>query len=203
MSTNVHSDVHQTLRRATTAAHHALDHHPLLRQLTGGGLTRELYAESLAAMYRPHVRLERRVHESSHHADSGLRLAARQELLEADLSQLGCPAPEVSHIPRDPLEARAAWLGWVYVLEGSRLGGRVIARRIHSILGDAVPSRFFGAVLVPDERNAVLAMCERELVGRGGLEQAVAGARAAFAAYKDDLDAYVCAEHDVAMSGGA
>lgn len=190
---------HQTLRHATAAAHHALDHHPLMQRLIGSDLTREQYAESLAAMFRPHARLERLVHESRHHSESGLELSARVELLEADLFELGWPVHPVSQIMPDPLDGRAAWWGRVYVLEGSRLGRAVIARCIHSSLGDTAPYRFFGEATVPDDHGALLATLERELEDPDDLEQAVASARGAFADYKAELDAFDCGERNVEM----
>lgn len=190
MTSNQPGRAHQALRRATAAAHRALDHHPLLQRLVASGLTREDYAESLAALYRPHLSLERQVHESSQHFASGLKLSTRHELLEADLSELGWPVPPVSPIPPYPPEGRAAWWGRVYVLEGSRQGGAFIARRIDSSLGDTVPCRFLGGAMVYDEHDALRAMLERELVGNDDLDQAVASARAAFTDYHADLDAF-------------
>src|SRR5690606_5453823 len=127
--------VHRSLRCATTEAHHSLDHHPLMKRITGNSLTREQYAESLAAMYQPQSRLERLAHGSRHHFGSRLELSARLPQLEADLSEMDRPIPPVSQPPRDLPESRAAWWGRVYVLEGARRGGAVIARRIHATLG--------------------------------------------------------------------
>lgn len=191
--------VHRTLRRATAAAHHALDHHPVMMRLTGGGLTREQYAESLATMYRPHARLERLVHESRHHFELEFELSARLGLLAADLFDLGRPVPPVLQIPPDSSDGRAAWWGRVYVLEGSRQGSAVIAERIDSSLGDSVPCRFFGEAMALHEHGALLATLERELEDQEALEQAVRSARAAFAAYKAELDAFGCGTGNVEM----
>lgn len=202
MSDAPRSRVHQSLRDATTAAHHALDHDPLMQRLTGRDLSREQYAQSLAAMYRPHARLERMVHASSHRSESTLGLTARLALLEADLLELGWPVPPVPDVPLDAMGGRAAWLGRVYVLEGSRLGGALIARRLKSSLGSAAPCRFFGATMRPDDRDALLAMLDRELEAHAELERAIAGARAAFATYKDDLDAFDCRQPTVESCRG-
>lgn len=191
--------VHQTLRRATAAAHKALDHHPLMRRLTRSDLTREQYAESLAAMCRPHARLERRVHASRHHSESGFELSPRFARLEADLVELGQPVSPVSQTPSDLSDGRAAWWGRVYVLEGSRQGSIVIARCIHSSLGDTVPCRFFGETIVPDDFGGLLATLEHELEDEDALAQAVAGAREAFADYKAGLDAFASRKRAVEM----
>ncbi len=163
-----------------------------MQRLTGSDLTREQYAASLAAMYRPHERLERMVHESRHLFESKLGLSKRLELLEADLFDLGCPVPPASQIPPDPSHERAAWWGRVYVLEGSRQGSKFIARCIESSLGDSVPCRFFGEATALDRHGALLATLEGELEDHEAFEQAVASARAAFAAYQAELDAFGC-----------
>ncbi len=190
MNSHQRGHVHQTLREATTAAHHALDHHRLLQRLTGSDLAREQYAESLAAMYRPQALLERLVLESRHHVETGLGLSPRLELLEADLFDLGRPIPPILQTPPDSSDERASWWGRVYVLEGSRLGSAVIARCIQSSLGDTVPRRFFGKSAVTADYRGLLAMLERELEDLEALDQAAASARAAFAAYQSDLDAF-------------
>jgi len=190
MSNDPRGQVHRTLRTATVAAHHALDHHRLLRRLTGPDLTREQYAESLAAMSLPHARLERLVHLSRHHAETRLELAPRFALLEADLTELSWPVPAVCQFPADTLDARAAWWGQVYVLEGSRRGGAFIGRCIQSSLGDTVPCHFFSGSTGNDSGDALFARLEYELKDPEALEHAAASARAAFATFKADLDAF-------------
>ena len=191
------SRVHRALRCATAVAHHALDHHPLLQRLTARDLTRAQYAQSLAAMYAPHVRLEQLVHDSRHHVESGLTLSARRKPLEADLLELGWPVPPMLQMPPDPPDGRAAWWGRVYVLEGSRQGSAVIARCIHASLGGSVPLRFFAVATAPGGHSALLATLTRALEGDDTLEQAVASARATFADYKAGLDAFDCEKRGV------
>jgi len=184
------------LHSATAADHRALDHHRMMRRLTGSALTPEQYAESLAAMFRPHVQLERLVHESRHHFETGIRLSPRIELMTADLLELAWPVPMVSPDPAAPSDDRAAWWGRVYVLEGSRLGGAFIARRIHASLGDHLPCRFFSEATGSGDYATVLALLERELEKPFALEQAAASARAAFAAYTAELDRFAGARRD-------
>lgn len=190
MTRHQRGHVHETLRRTTAAAHHALDHHRLLQRLTSLELTREQYAESLAAMYRSHGQLERLVHESRHHVESGLELSPRLALLAADLVELGWPVSPVLQTRPAPSDGRAAWWGRVYVLEGSRQGSAFIARCIQSSLCDTVPCRFFGEARILDNFSALLLALARELDDPEALKQAVASARAGFAAYKSELDAF-------------
>lgn len=62
----------------------------------------------------------------------------RLHLLEADLLALGLGSEQIARIPPHPMVAlggRAARLGSAYVMEGSTLGGQLIARRISVALG--------------------------------------------------------------------
>lgn len=189
-SSHRRGNVHEALRRATASAHRALDHNWRMQRLTAPDLTSEQYTESLAAMYRPHSRLERLVHESPHYFESGLELSRRRQLLESDLLELGWPAPALPQTSPGASDGPAAWWGRIYVLEGSRLGSAAIARCIHSSLGDTVPCRFFGEAKAADEYSTLLARLELELADHDALEQAEASARAAFAAYQSELEAF-------------
>ena len=63
----------------------------------------------------------------------------KAHLLERDLAALGMSPQEIIHLPRCcplmPLPAPAAVLGAMYVLEGSTLGGALIAREAQRRLG--------------------------------------------------------------------
>lgn len=50
-------------------------------------------------------------------------------------------------------------VGKQYVVEGSRLGGVLIARHIHSVLGKQVPKRFFTAQPLQVEQWAAFWRC--------------------------------------------
>lgn len=63
-------------------------------------------------------------------------------LLERDLRHFGLTTEAVASLPRfapsDVFEERPAMLGALYVVEGSTLGGQVIARHLRQALGPAV-----------------------------------------------------------------
>lgn len=65
---------------------------------------------------------------------------------EQDLRALGSPRLAPLRCPDLPLACPSAALGSLYVLEGSALGGRVIARQLHERLGitPASGGRYFG-----------------------------------------------------------
>lgn len=75
-------------------------------------------------------------------------LAARRRaaLIGADLAALGVvvPAPDRTQPHALPvLRSLAQGLGCLYVLEGSALGGRIVARQARATLGEDLPVAFF------------------------------------------------------------
>lgn len=134
------------LRRETRSEHEAVE---ALLPLMSPGLTRELYGHVLARMYRVLSGWES---WASEHAPP--RLASliqerrRAPLLSADLTALGTPgaageesfssaawALRFPDAQLDPAAFEAAFLGAMYVLEGSTLGGQYIARHVEEALG--------------------------------------------------------------------
>lgn len=73
-----------------------------------------------------------------------VRARERAHLLTRDLARLGVEAdrPVVASARVDPL---TTGLGWLYVLEGSRLGGAFIARAATASLGEDLPVAFFSS----------------------------------------------------------
>jgi heme oxygenase len=103
----------------------------------------------------------------------------RTDLLAADLGDLGeaFPAPLPFALPGRP---GAAW-GALYVIEGSRLGGLLLARGV----ADALPDRYLGAKHLPGEWRTLLAAIDAAGLREGEpwIDGAIAGAEACFALY--------------------
>ncbi|MWJ26648.1 hypothetical protein GPM19_00240 [Halomonas sp. ZH2S] len=135
------------LRDGTRQAHQALDHHPLLQRLVTSGLTPAAYGRSLLAIHRPHVRLEACVAAGALQLGMTLsddaRVSSRTHRLEADLKALGIVPPRASALALPVAATPAILAGQCYVLEGSRLGGQVIARQVRRTLGATVPVSYF------------------------------------------------------------
>ena len=102
----------------------------------------------------------------------------RTSLLAADLADLGQSMPE-------PLafEAGGSAEGWgaLYVIEGSRLGGAMLARQVPA----ALPSRYLAAKHLSGEWRALLQAIDAAPIDAA---EAVAGARRVFDLYLDGAD---------------
>ncbi|SEK73475.1 biliverdin-producing heme oxygenase [Halomonas daqiaonensis] len=175
------------LRDATRDAHRDLDHHPALQCLLATTLTREAYVASLLALYPAHAALEHRVCREIARLGLSLQVPRRLPHLADDIETLGL-APEASASdPGHPPGSLATLAGELYVLEGSRLGGRVIAERLRRTLGPDVPHAFFSLDMAPGEWQRRLAELEA-LCPPGNQDAAVVGAREAFVRFRHQLD---------------
>lgn len=108
---------------------------------------------------------------------------SRSAALGADLEDLGIPCPPVSPSPR--LEGEAFLFGVLYVLEGSRLGARLLTRQILAT-GDPQLHRATRYLRHGEGKplwQTFLARLESSIAVRSAPERAVAGAIAAFACF--------------------
>jgi heme oxygenase len=127
-----------SLKRRTEHLHRRVEASVAIldRLRTPGG-----YAALLARLYGFHEPFERRLAAVPGLDLPGLDPASRRRAarLEADLRHLGLGPGEVAALPRCAAlpapRSTAAALGCLYVVEGSALGGRVIARHVEHELG--------------------------------------------------------------------
>lgn len=132
------------LRDETTPHHKEAESHPLQRAMATGQLPSHAYAAYHAQLLLVHRELERALVEASR-ADHRLASVVRPELfmtghIESDLTALGLDpmvidtgagaAQLTAEIRRASREAPSSLLGYWYVLEGSKNGGRFIARAV-------------------------------------------------------------------------
>lgn len=106
-------------------------------------------------------------------------LPTRAALLAADLAELGVGVPDP--LPFTPGEDAGTLWGVLYVVEGSRLGGAMLARQVPSEL----PGRYLGAVHSPGQWRAIRAALDEAAAGKGAdwTARMIAGALATFALY--------------------
>lgn len=174
------SPVHQVLRDGTRDRHETLDQG---LALTSGNLDRDGYLNYLRALLGWLEPLERRLWQLDWpdslqaHARAG-----KSDWIRADLAAAGDAAP-VAHCPDAPRvnAADAYALGVAYVVEGSQLGGRFLAKQLADI-SPALPLRYlrgYGENLGPMWKN-FLHYLDSEAGAQGREARALQGARDAF-----------------------
>lgn len=172
--------VRARLYDATESSHAALDAKlvPLFDQGLKG------YCEFLRISAQGVLTLERALEEAAVGAilpDWAER--SRTKALHADMASLGIAPPPVMDVrlPRD----EAYLYGVLYVLEGSRVGGKLLARRID----ESADSRIRAATQYLRQGEGVdmwrtfLARLEASEAVKAAPDRAIRGARAAFAAF--------------------
>lgn len=172
-----------SLRRHTRADHHGLDNHPMLVRLVRPGLDLDDYAETLRALHPAQQRLEELAAKTLHHLAMAYPFASRMGALESDLARLGLSSPAAPGWRPEPPATLAELVGLLYVLEGSRLGARIIAKRVRASLGDGIPLSFFDSA---DGERVWSVFCDFA-VTHCPMEEAELAIRAARQAFGDFL----------------
>jgi heme oxygenase (biliverdin-IX-beta and delta-forming) len=181
------TDLLDRLRTETRAAHRAIDHHPLLAPLVREGLTKQIYGDALVAMYGALQALEAWVAPITTSEAGWMRYQPRLSLLAADLAELG-RTPIPMRTERVPVTAKPALFGLLYVLEGSRLGGVVIARQLAMNLPSGLPRHFFSDHHSAESWQSFCAAMSAQPFSEVELAGVVAGAQAGFTVYLNHLD---------------
>jgi len=138
----------QRLRHETSAQHEAVEANPFNEALGAGTVTAAQAAWFLGKLYGFMQPLEDQLATLAPALDPAWELPARRRahLIPADLADLLGPAaitpPRCPVLP--PLTTPAQALGVLYVLEGSTLGGQVIARQLEKA-GLGAARRYFTA----------------------------------------------------------
>ncbi len=173
-------DILQALRQATGEAHARLDADIRLDERIRNPHERR---DLVARFHRFHAGAEALFAATLAQVD-GLDLPGRAKTarLAADLDALGARPSSLD--PRPPNATRSEALGWLYVVEGSTLGGRVIDRTLLSTGVDRTGLSFldpYGSA-VGERWREVIHVLEREVAsGQLKQEEILTGARAAFA----------------------
>lgn len=137
---------HQRLRLATRREHQQAEDTPVMRALMSGALDRHGYARLLLAHRDFYRRWEQhRGPWFKHDSLADWRYESRCDALQDDLSTLHCAvasvAPPATQGPPAVATCHAGW-GELYVVEGSALGGQVLARLLTQRFPD-LPHHFF------------------------------------------------------------
>lgn len=102
----------------------------------------------------------------------------RSHLLRDDLARLKVAGVKLQ--PPTTFESSAEIMGAVYVLEGSRLGGKVLIKQVFR----TAPTRFLGADGRPGAWRRLLTSLDKRLRDQEEIDLAVSAARGVFATYQ-------------------
>ena len=128
----------QQLREGTSYWHQQLEDLEPSKAILGEAVSREQYTHYLKTMYGFVRPFETIVYPQLSLLIPDIEDRRKTALLEKDLELLGLAKPEIAQIPLCPIPAdlqAAQAMGRMYVIEGSTLGGAVIYKHIHKILG--------------------------------------------------------------------
>jgi len=135
------------LKQVTLEAHERLHGHDGFGAAASGAITAADYRDLLARLYGFHAAFDARMAEAPPALARALDLAerGRARLIAADLTGLGVQPTRLAALPlcKDlaPMQSPGDYLGALYVVEGSTLGGQLIARALEPIVGEN--RRFF------------------------------------------------------------
>ncbi|TAA25773.1 biliverdin-producing heme oxygenase [Pseudoxanthomonas winnipegensis] len=184
----------RALREATAQAHAAVEALPHMHALARGILPPDQYVRVLQrhlALVEPWERTHAAWLATL--AAPGWRYRARGPALRADLVALGAAAPPVAPLA-EPEPAAAAW-GQLYVIEGSLLGGRLIARAFRTAqpaLAAALAYFDLGSD-APGAWRQFQACLEAALPSDPQRQAAIGGAQAMFSRFHQQLATQVSA----------
>lgn len=178
---------HLALRHETRAEHAAAEQAPVMRALLDGALDAGGYRRLLQGQLALH-----RAWETRHGAwldgplaTAGWRYQRRTARLECDLAGWDPAAPEpagqADEAPSPVLGTHAASWGELYVIEGSALGGRLLARTLERLFPDH-PHHFFRLGQEPANGpwRTFQSMLDRHLPDTASQAIAIAAARTMF-----------------------
>jgi len=190
----------ETLKRQTENAHRRLHEQRDFQALRAGRVTVPAYVGLLVRLLGLHAPIEELLapfetsRELAWYRDPA---ASRAFRLRMDLRLLGYDAGSIDAVPRadallPPLRTASAALGCAWVIEGSALGGKLLAPILRETLG--IGSDSGGAFLAPlpsqgERWRACCAAIEAQGVHPWRRAEIVAAAEATFAAFADWIEA--------------
>jgi len=137
---NSHSDQEsfiQNLRQQTAVSHKKLEENYLSKMILDERVTLIDYQNYLSALYGVTLGCETTVFPHIQDIVTDLEQRYRAQLIAQDLLETGFSQEQIAALPvyRFTFPSVAGYLGAMYVLEGSALGGRILYKHIHKTLG--------------------------------------------------------------------
>jgi heme oxygenase len=123
----------EKLRESTKAQHAKLDQISEMNQLTSSSVGVDDYKDYLLAFRNIYSTIEKDIYDYSSHYLKGITLNQRLPYLKSDLEQFDVGSQTVKETQKLDL-SNHEYLGALYVMEGSRLGGAMIGRHLEKQL---------------------------------------------------------------------
>ncbi len=140
------SSVLEALREATRSRHAMFGACPAMARLFEPSYTMSEYKALLGRLLGLFEPLERAASDAADPEDS-VRYIQRSIALREDLEIMGATSADLEALEwcsRIPLMTKAGLPGYRYVILGSMLGGKIIARQLRSVLGPNASLLFYG-----------------------------------------------------------
>ncbi|TAF67442.1 MAG: biliverdin-producing heme oxygenase [Cytophagales bacterium] len=125
------------IKQATTQAHDKIELNPLTKAITDNTITQENYLLLLKKFYGFYQATEPLLKEGTFWQQMNFDIQQRSKTpyLLKDLQYFGLSTKEIQQIPickKIPtLDTTAQKIAYLYVIEGSSLGGQVLSRQLH------------------------------------------------------------------------
>ena len=149
------SEIKQQFRAATRELHKELDSLHELSVLKGRNLNSDTYALAMQSLYYPHCFLEQMAFNAMKAVDISYPYNLRYPLLEEDLNSMGIELE--AEIETALLEASQSSpytlpqiIGYLYLLEGSKMGSAHISQLITRKTNKDLPVSFFSSPSATD-----------------------------------------------------
>lgn len=134
----------EEIRKETAALHSRLDALELTKRLMHKQVSKEDYSNYIQCFYALHALIEPLLYQEATHHIPNIDKNQRMSALKADLELLKVPELVMAVPVETSFISSKSYLGALYVMEGSRLGGRFIARHLREWLPEnEVPAFHF------------------------------------------------------------
>ncbi len=144
-------DIQQQFRSATRELHRELDSLNELSVLKGRNLNSKTYALAMKSLYYPHCFLERKAKDALKTLEISYPYTLRYPLLEEDLYGMGIEVEASRHaVSQSTQHSLPQLIGYLYLLEGSKMGSAHISQLITRKTKKDLPISFFSSPLATD-----------------------------------------------------